>query len=98
MATSRFVINPGAIERILRGRESVAQKRKQANKILAAWKANIHRITGATERSLKVEPDGDDVIVSADAARDPNTAWPYLEYGTSKMRAQAPARRAIKRG
>lgn len=98
MASSRFEINPGAIDRILRGPESMAQKRKQANDIANAWRANINRVTGATERSIKVEQDGNDMIVSADASRDPNTAWPYLEYGTSKMRAQAPARRAIRRG
>jgi hypothetical protein len=98
VASSRFEINPGAIDAILRGRESMAQKRKQADKIAQAWKANINRITGATERSIGVEQDGHDMVVSAEAARDPNTAWPYLEYGTSKMRAQAPARRAIRGG
>lgn len=98
MASSHFEINPGAIDRILRGPESMAQKRKQANRIADAWRGNINRITGATEHSIKVEQDGPDMIVSADESRDPETAWYYLEYGTSKMRAQAPARRAIGRG
>lgn len=98
MPSSHFEINPGAIDAILRGRESMAQKRRQADRIAAAWKANINRITGATDRSIGVEQDGHDMIVSADRSRDPNTAWPYLEYGTSKMRAQAPARRAIRGG
>jgi len=92
-----FTIHPGAVERILRGPQSVAQKRKQGKRIGDAWRGNIHRITGATDRSIDVEQRGSEVIVSADATRDPETAWPYLEYGTSKMRAQAPGRRAIRR-
>ena len=98
MASSHFTINPGAIDSILRGPQSMAQKRKQADRIAAAWKANINRVTGATDRSIGVEQEGPDMIVSADRSRDPETAWLWLEYGTSKMRAQAPARRAIRRG
>lgn len=98
MPSSHFEINPGAIDVILRGRESMAQKRKQAEQIAAAWRANINRITGATDRSIGVEQEGHDMIVSADRSRDSETAWSYLEYGTSSMRAQAPARRAIRRG
>lgn len=96
MATSHFEINPGAIDSILRGPQSMAQKRKQANDIAEAWKANINRDTGATDNSIAVEQDGQDMIVSADATREPETAWVYREYGTSTQPAQAPARRAIR--
>lgn len=91
-------MHAGALERILRGPESRGMKRSQATKIANAWQNNIHRVTGATDRSIAVEEDGDAFIAAADRRRDPNTAWPYLEYGTSRMRAQAPGRRAIRRG
>ena len=98
MASAKFVMNPGALESILRGPESRGLKRSQAAKIATAWKGNINRITGATDQSIAVEEDGDGFVVAADAARDPQSAWVDLEYGTSRMRAQAPGRRAIRRG
>lgn len=98
MASTRVVMHPGAIEAILRGPESRGMKRSQATRIGNAWRGNIHRVTGATDRSIAVEEDGDGFVVAADRMRDPNTAWSFLEYGTSKMRAQAPGRRAIRRG
>lgn len=98
MASSRFVYNPGAIEAILNGPLSKATRRRAGAKIAQAWKANIHRDTGATDNSIAVEDQGKQTIVSASMARDPESAWPYLEYGTSSMRAQAPGRRAIRKG
>lgn len=98
MASAKFTMHPGAIEQILRGPESRGMKRSQATRIANAWRGNINRVTGATDQSIAVEEDGDGFVVAADRSRDPNTAWPYLEYGTSSMRAQAPARRAIRRG
>jgi hypothetical protein len=94
----RFTISPGAIDKIVRGPQSIAQRKRQGQRIADAWRGNIHRITGATERSIQVEQQGAEVIVSADSSRDPESAWPYLEYGTSRQRAQAPGRRAIGRG
>lgn len=91
-------MNPGALERILRGPESRGLKRSQATRIANAWRSNINRVTGATDRSVAVEPDGDGFVAAADTSRDPESAWAYLEYGTSTMRAQAPGRRAIGRG
>lgn len=91
-------MHPGAIERILRGPKSKGMKRSQGEKIANAWRGNINRITGATDRSIGVEDDGHQIIVAADATRDPESAWVFLEYGTSSMRAQAPGRRAIRRG
>lgn len=98
MASSKFTVNPGAIERLIHGPESRAMRKRQGRKIMESWKARIHRITGATERSITMEDDGNTTVVTADRARDPNTAWQYLEYGTSRMRAQAPGRRSIRRG
>lgn len=98
MPSARFTVTPGAIERILRGPQSRGMKRSQAEKIAAKWKSNINRVTGATDRSIGVEEDGDGFIVSADNSRDPESAWSWLEYGTSKMRAQAPGRRSIRGG
>jgi hypothetical protein len=91
-------MNPGAIERILRGPESRGMKRSQAEKIASRWKSGINRVTGATDRSVGVEEDGDGFVVAADTSRDPESAWFWLEYGTSKMRAQAPGRRSIRGG
>jgi hypothetical protein len=96
VSTTNFQIFPGALDSILHGPDSLAQEKRQAEKIADAWRGNIHTITGATDRSIDVEQDGFSFIVSADATRDPNSAWSYLEWGTSKMRAQAPARRAIR--
>ncbi|ALG06849.1 hypothetical protein [Kibdelosporangium phytohabitans] len=97
MSSARFEINPGAIEAILHGPQSIAQKKRQGDKLADAWRGNINRITGATDRSIEVEVQGFEVTVAADTSRDPESAWVYLEYGTSSMRAQAPGRRAIRR-
>ena len=98
MPSARFEMHPGAIERILRGPQSRGMKRAQAEKIASRWRGNIHRVTGATDRSIGVEEDGDGFVVAADKTRDPESAWSWLEYGTSKMRAQAPGRRSIRGG
>lgn len=96
MSSSHFEMHPGAIETILNGPESIAQKKRQAQKIKAAWQGNIHRITGATDESIDVDVRGTEVVVEADTSRNPESAWAYLEYGTSDMRAQSPGRRAIR--
>lgn len=96
MTSSRFEINPGAIDAILHGPQSINQKKRQGEKLAQAWQANIHDITGATDRSVEVEQQGFEVTVAADVSRDPESAWAFLEWGTSKMRAQAPGRRAIR--
>lgn len=97
MASSNFTIYPGAIEALIHGPQSRAVRRRSGEKIRQAWQGNIHRITGATDRSIAVEDHGDETLVTASTARDPESAWAYLEYGTSSMRAQAPGRRAIRR-
>lgn len=96
MASMRFEVNPSALDQLLNSPESVAYRKKQGQRIAEAWRANIHRITGSTERSIGVEQRGREVIVAADRSRDPESAWAFLEYGTSSMRAQAPARRAVR--
>lgn len=93
-----FEIFPGAISVILRGPESVAQRKRDARKIAEAWKANIRNDTGATDNSIDVEQRGDDIIVSADTSRDPESAWIFREYGTSSQPATHPGRRAIRGG
>lgn len=98
MPSSRITIHPGAIERLIHGPESRAQRHRQGRRIAETWKARINRITGATERSITVEDEGNETLVTADKTRDPNSAWDYLEYGTSRQRAQAPARRSIRGG
>lgn len=98
MSNFQFMITPGGLESILNGQESLAQRKRQAQKIKAAWRDNIHNLTGATDESIDVDVRGTEVIVSADTNRNPESAWAYLEYGTSKMRAQAPGRRAIRGG
>lgn len=98
MPSVRVVMNPGAIEALLRGPKSKGMKRTQATKIAEAWKGNINTITGATAAGISVEEDGDQFLAIADTATSPESAWYWLEYGTSKMRAQAPGRRAIRRG
>jgi hypothetical protein len=98
VANSTFVINPGAVERLIHGPGSRAQRLQQGRRIAETWRARIHRVTGATDRSIAVEEEGNQTLVTADKRRDPNTAWPYLEYGTSRMPAQAPGRRSIRGG
>lgn len=98
-AKASFTMHPSAIDRILLGPESTAQKKHQANRIKNAWQGNIHAITGATDRSIDVEAIGTEVNVVATGggnAANPS-AWVFLEYGTGKMRAQHPGRRALRR-
>lgn len=94
--TAKFELYPDRLDLILHGRQSVKQKQIQAEKIKAAWQANIHNITGATKASIRVEERGFEVAVVADDDVNDQSAWFYLEYGTSKMRAQHPGRRAIR--
>lgn len=98
MATSGFEMHPGAIEALLNGPKSTAQKKTQAYKIANAWQGNIHNITGVTDDSIDVEVRGNDVAVTATSAGsgDNPSAWYWLEYGTSDMPAQHPGRRAIR--
>lgn len=96
MASVRFEVNPSALDQMLNSPDSIAYRKKQGHRIADAWRSNIHRITGATERSISVEQRGREVIVAADRSRDPQSAWAFLEWGTSSMRAQAPARRAVR--
>jgi len=98
VARSEFQINPGAIDRLIHGPSSRSLRKKQGRQIAEEWKGRINRITGATDRSIDVEEEGNRTLVTADESRDPETAWQYLEYGTSTMRAQAPGRRSIRRG
>lgn len=98
MARSHMTINPGAIEGIIFGPQSTAQRKAQGRRIAKAWQNNINRVTGATDRSIDVETHGREVIVSADRSRDPRSAWSWLEWGTSKMRPRSPGRRAIQKG
>lgn len=94
-SSAHFEVNPTAISRILQSPESRSYRLKQGRLIADAWRANIHRITGATDRSIDVVEEGKAVVVEADSARDSETAWKYLEYGTGSMRARHPGRRAI---
>lgn len=96
MSSAHFVWNPGALELILRGPQSKAVRKRSGKKIESAWKANIHRITGATDSSIETREEGDQIVVEADTARNRESAWLYLEYGTSEMRAQHPGRRAVR--
>ena len=98
MASSKFTVNPGAIERLIHGPESRNLRKRHGRKIAEEWKGRINRVTGATDRSIGVEEEGNRTLVTADKRRDPESAWEWLEYGTSKMRAQAPARRSIRGG
>lgn len=97
-SSASFEIFPGAIDQILAGPDSIAQKKKQARKIADAWRDNIHDDTGATDNSIDVEQRGTEVIVSADTARDPESAWIFREYGTYSQPATHPGRRSIRGG
>jgi len=92
----RIEIHPGVLERILRGSQARAYRHRQAEQIATAWQGNIHRVTGATEASIHVVEEGGQTLVVADQAADPDSAWLYLEYGTSDTPAQHPGRRAIR--
>jgi hypothetical protein len=87
---------------ILRGPGAFKARHTFADKIARAWSRNIHRLTGATQLML-TEEDGlgtRTYIVTGEAGprkheRVNLSAWQWLEYGTHKMRAQAPGRRAL---
>lgn len=98
MSGANIEIFPGAISKILEGPESIAQKKRQAQKIKRAWQDNIHDDSGATDRSIDVEQRGFDIIVAADSSRDPDSAWVYREFGTYDQKATHPGRRAIRAG
>lgn len=95
-ASSSFEIIPGSIDVILRGPESMAQKRHQAEKIKRAWQDGINDDTGATDDSIHVEQRGTEVLIVADSGSE--SAWLYREYGTYDQKATHPGRRAIRGG
>jgi hypothetical protein len=101
MSNSHIVVNPAALESILHGSQSLAQEKRQAEKIKDRWIENINRITGATQASIRVEQEGFTFYVTAeDESGDPDnpSAWFWLEYGNSDMRPQHPGKRSIRGG
>lgn len=99
MSKSHFELHPGAIESILHGPDSLAQEKRQAEKIRDQWIQNINRVTGVTQASIRVEQEGFSFYVTAEEESsnpDNPSAWFWLEYGNSDMRAQHPGRRSIR--
>ena len=108
MAAVRVTLDRAAINRLLHGAGATRARHEAADRVKAFWEANIHPRTGETQLLLGIEdggaaPGGADsrtYIVTGEAGpeahQDVNaSAWKWLEYGTSKMRAQAPGRRAL---
>jgi hypothetical protein len=100
MSSARFTMNPGAIDRILHGPDSISARKVQANRIKHAWQGNINTITGVTANSIEVQARGNEVVVEATStvSGDNPSAWYWLEYGTGAMRAQHPGRRSLRGG
>lgn len=108
MAEVRIELDQGAINRLLHGAGARKARHEAADRIKAKWEANIHPRTGETQLLLHIT-DGGGAPGGADsrtyvetgpagptAHEDVNaSAWKWLEYGTSKMAAQAPGRRAL---
>ena len=108
MGDVRIELDRAAINRLLHGTGARNARHEAADRVKAAWEANIHPRTGETQLLLSITdggaaPGGADSRTyiqtgeaGPEAHQDVNgSAWKWLEYGTSKMRAQAPGRRAL---
>lgn len=109
MAEVRIDMDQAAINRLLHGSGARKVRHEAADRVKANWEARIHPRTGETQLLLNITdgggaPGGADsrtYILTGEAGplahRDVNlSAWKWLEYGTSKMAAQAPARNALR--
>jgi hypothetical protein len=102
-------LDQSAINRLLHGYGARAARHEAADRVKANWEARIHPRTGETQLLLSItdgggSPGGADSrtyiltgLAGPESRQDVNlSAWKWLEYGTSKMRAQAPARNALR--
>jgi hypothetical protein len=95
-------MDDAAITRLLHGPGGVKARHEAANRVMRKWIGNIHRRTGETQLLLHLSDTiGRTYIETSTAAPTKDikgvnlSAWLWLEYGTAKMRAQAPGRRAL---
>ena len=92
------------VDALLDGPEARHARHAAADRVKFLWEANIHPETGETQLLLHDDTDAATgsrtYIETGDAGptkHDPvnRSAWKWLEYGTSKMEAQSPGRRAL---
>lgn len=94
-----------AVNRLLRGDAARQATHDAADDVRRRWEANIHPVTGMTNLLLHDDPGdqfsgGSTYVLTGEAAptkedKVNGSAWKWLEYGTSKMAAQAPGRKAL---
>lgn len=107
MADAHIDLDWAAVTRLMRGPGGVDARHRGAEKVERAWARNIHRLTGVTEGALHISdgsgPSGGRTYVETGEAGPKEhekvnlSAWYWLEYGTSKMRAKKPGARALAR-
>lgn len=106
MAEVRIDIDQTAFrDKLLHGFGAKIVRNLAADQLADKWSANIHHRTGETQLLISVEEGagfsaGRTYVTTGEAGplahQDVNlSAWKWLEYGTSKMAAQAPGRRAL---
>lgn len=107
MAQAHIDIDWTAFNRILQGDGAKDARHEAADRVKALWLGHIHPRTGMTQ--LLIHDDdiptvagvgGRTYIETGEAAPLKKfpvnlSAWYWLEYGTSKMQAQRPGRRAL---
>lgn len=108
MGDVRIELDRAAINRLLHGSGARDARHKAAERVKVKWEENIHSRSGETALLLSISdggaaPGGADSRTyiqtgeaGPEAHQDVNlSAWKWLEYGTSKMQAQAPGRKAL---
>lgn len=105
MGKAHIDLDWAAFEAILHGDGARAATKKLGNQLAGKWRRNIHRLTGVTRAMISVDApggvDGSRTYVQTGEAgpraheRVNLSAEMWLEYGTSKMTAQAPGRTAL---
>lgn len=102
MAKAHIRMDDAAITRLLHGPGGTRARHEAADRVMRKWIGNVRRRTGETQLLLHLtDAIGRTYIETSTAAPTKEikglnlSAWLWLEYGTAKMHAQAPGRRAL---
>lgn len=93
------------IQAILHGDGARSATKRIGNQLAQKWRRNIHRVTGVTRTLITTETPGGfsgsrTYILTGEAGPTKNqtlnlSAELWLEFGTAKMNAKAPGRKAL---
>ena len=105
MGKAHIKLDDAAITRLLHGPGGVKARHDAAERVKVKWAGNVHPRTGETALLLHITegsgPSGGRTYIETSTAGPTKetklnlSAWLWLEFGTRKMRAQAPGRRAL---